>query len=229
MNQFKLKIIQSTVSGYDKIALKFHNTRLSFFGDLKFVKKYVKQGSKILDFGCGNGRLAGFLADKDCQYLGLDVSKKLIEIAKENHSGKNTAFLKIDPFSKLETLYGSFDLVFSIAVFHHFPDYEYRLKRALELQKTLKKDGLIVVSVWNLWQKKYFLEILKEMLRKISGKSKVGFCDVFISFKENDFSFQRYHHAFTLFELKRLFKKAGFVELESLNTGKNLVFIGKKK
>jgi len=229
MNSNNLKIIKSIVRGYNKIALKFHHTRLSFFRDLKFVKNYVPKNATVLDFGCGNGRLAEFLKGSYKKYQGLDVSKNLIKIAQDNHRGKKTQFKKIRPFEKLRPFYNSFDIVFSIAVFHHFPSQKYRKERAEELFRVLKPEGIVVVSVWNLWQKKYFKEILREALRKIAGSSKLGWGDLVVSFKEKSFVFKRYHHAYTQKSLKRLFEKAGFTTVKTINTGRNIVYIGKKE
>ncbi len=228
MNSHHLAIIKSVITGYDKIALKFHHTRLSFFRDLRFVKNYVSKDSSVLDFGCGNGRLAEFLEGEYKEYLGLDVSKNLIKIAKEKHQNEKTKFQKIRPFEKLSPFYESFDIAFSIAVFHHFPENRYRMERAREILRTLRPGGLIIVSVWNLWQRKYYKEILKEIFKKIAGSSNLGWGDLTVSFKENSFVFKRYHHAYTKRSLERLFIKAGFKTVKTINTGRNLVYIGQK-
>lgn len=51
------KILQETEAGYDLMAGKFSETRKYFWRGLEFIADYTKEGDKILDFGCGNGRL----------------------------------------------------------------------------------------------------------------------------------------------------------------------------
>ena len=51
---------------------------------MKFLFKDLKEGEKILDLGCGNGRWYKIFKEKKVDYFGLDNSEKLIEIAKEN-------------------------------------------------------------------------------------------------------------------------------------------------
>lgn len=75
---------------------------------------------KILDFGCGDG--TGFTYAKmffpNCEYVGIDVSEKSIEIARKNNFQDRANFIAYDgrriPFEN-ET----FDLVFAACVFHH--------------------------------------------------------------------------------------------------------------
>lgn len=52
----------------------------------------LKSGQSLLDIGCGSGVLAPYLAAKGIHYTGVDISPKLIAIAKRNHS-KNGKFL----------------------------------------------------------------------------------------------------------------------------------------
>ena len=52
----------------------------------------LKSGQSLLDIGCGSGVLAPYLSAKGIHYTGLDISPKLITIAKRNHS-KNGKFL----------------------------------------------------------------------------------------------------------------------------------------
>ncbi len=47
------------------------------------------EGKKILDFGCGFGGLYDFLKEKKvyCDYTGVDINPKFIEVAKKKHPG----------------------------------------------------------------------------------------------------------------------------------------------
>jgi len=223
------KILSELETGYDLIADKFSSTRAFWWRDLKFMKDMVRPGDKILDFGCGNGRLAGFLNEiwsepafakaSAGKFVGVDVSQKLIDIAKQKYSSEKTKFIKIDSLSaKLPFENNYFDMVFSIAVFHHFPSEEYALGIVKELHRVLKPGGKIIVTVWNLWQKQYL---------KYHQKSTKNWIDANIPFKSGEKVFSRYHHPFRMGELKSLFCEAGFKTLKT-KEGWNLLYIGEK-
>lgn len=240
------KILQETERGYDLMAEKFSQTRKHFWRGLEFIRQYAKSGDTVLDFGCGNGRLLELISDvSDIQYLGTDVSQKLVDIAKQHYQKPNVSFSKIAagqttlPFAD-----NFFNTIYSIAVFHHFPSKEYRIAVAKEIYRVTKKDGYAVVTVWNLWpasrrqavsasrggQKKYIKNIFRNWWEKIFGTSTLGWNDCYISFANNaGEKFQRFHHAFTVNEFKKLFAKAGFsIERCEIVDGRNIILIGKK-
>jgi len=224
------KILNETEEGYDSMSVKFSETRKYFWRGLEFIGDYTKDGDRILDFGCGNGRLLELIGGvQDMQYYGIDVSQKLIDIAEKRYP--NQTFQKIDLLqTTLPVADDYFNTVYSIAVFHHFPSKKYREDVAKELYRVTKKDGRIIITVWNLYQKRYKKNILCNWKNKIFRKSNLDWNDCYISFTDNEGKkFQRFHHAFTKRELKKLFSSAGF-EIEKCETinGRNIVLIGKK-
>ncbi|MDI6778315.1 MAG: methyltransferase domain-containing protein [Patescibacteria group bacterium] len=213
------KILSDLERGYDLIADKFSGTRSFMWRDLGFVRGMVRRGDKVLDFGCGNGRLAGFLKNNYQEYVGVDISQRLIDIAKQKYSSEKTKFIKADAnFNKLPFKDDYFDVIFSIAVFHHFPSKEYALRITKELYRVLKPGGKIIVTVWNLWQKQYL---------KYHQKTSKSWIDANIPFKSGEKVFKRYHHPFQIRELEELFREIGFKTLES-KEGWNLLYIGEK-
>jgi ubiquinone/menaquinone biosynthesis C-methylase UbiE len=236
------KILQETETGYDLISEKFSQTRKHFWRGLEFLKDYTHPGDRVFDFGCGNGRLLELIGDvPDVEYYGADVSQKLIDIAKERYVAVNANFSKINPIQDTLPFESDFfNTTYSIAVFHHFPSKEYRDRIAQELYRVTKKDGYVIITVWNLWpaaaslwrgkQKKYFKNILRNLFDKVKGKSELEIKDCMISFTDNNgVKFQRFHHAFTKRELKKLFEKAGFkIERCEIVDGRNILLVGKK-
>lgn len=224
------KILNETESGYDLMADKFSETRKFFWRGMEFIGNYAKDGDRILDFGCGNGRLLKLFPDKKIDYTGVDISQKLVDLARNKYLEESRSFLKIDPSQpSLPFEDDFFNSVYSIAVFHHFSK-EHAEKMARELYRVIKPGGYVIVTVWNLWQKQYLKNILKNWRDKILGRSDLDWNDCHITFKNNQGeTFHRFHHAFMKRELGKIFEKAGFkTEKCNLINGKNIIFIGKK-
>jgi ubiquinone/menaquinone biosynthesis C-methylase UbiE len=224
------EILSETERGYDEMSEKFSETRSRFWHGLEFISKYTKDGYRILDFGCGNGRLLELFTDKNIDYLGLDVSEKLIGLAREKYPEMADKFQKISGSSSLTFPENSFNATYSIAVFHHLPSAALRLKITKELFRVLKPQGAIVVTVWNLWQRKYLKYIILNWFGKFLGKSGLNWNDCYIPFKDNQGKvFQRYHHAWTRRELKSIFEAVGFkIEKCEIIDRKNILLIGRK-
>ncbi|MBU2598221.1 MAG: methyltransferase domain-containing protein [Actinobacteria bacterium] len=206
-------LLKKTKRDYEEIAEHFSETRVKLWKDIIFLADFVKDGDKILDLGCGNGRLFELFRDKKIDYIGIDLSKKLIEIARDKYKNyPNVKFLVRDA---LDTGFdeNSFDLVYSIALLHQIPSKKYRLQSLNEVNRILKSEGFLILTVWNLWQKKYIKYVLRTFILKlkIPFLTKLDFKDTFIPWKKrNGTTINRYFHAFTINELKGLIKKAGF-------------------
>lgn len=212
------KILDKLQEDYNDIAESFSRTREKNWSEIYFLKDFVFNGDKILDVGCGNGRLFDIFNSKKIEYFGVDFSKKLIEIARRKYlpsisSDKDTYSEKVFPtFIRVNALNlpfedNFFDQVFCIAVFHHIPSKKKRIEFLNEIRRVLKKHGEVHLTVWNLWTRKYVSKIFKEGIKKLFGKSKLDYCDVFIPFDKKR---NRYYHCFRRSELKKLFLESGF-------------------
>ncbi len=137
-------LIDKTKKDYNKIALDFSNTRQSFWNDSLFLLKYIKKNEKLLDLGCGNGRLYKMVKDLGVLYTGIDLSEDLVKKAQESFPGINfiTGSALDLPFDD-----NSFDKVISIAVLHHIPSLELRKRFFKEAYRVLKKDGQLILTV----------------------------------------------------------------------------------
>jgi len=56
-------------------------------GEARFVDAMAPRGARILDAGCGPGRLGGHLAAIGHDVVGVDVDPVLIEAAEHDHPG----------------------------------------------------------------------------------------------------------------------------------------------
>jgi tRNA (uracil-5-)-methyltransferase TRM9 len=225
------EIIKSVKESFNLIAEDFSLTRERLWEDIKFLFDHLQKGEKVLDLGCGNGRFYPWFQEKEVEYVGIDFSPRLIEIAKKNFSQGNfylgNAFEL--PFKNSE-----FNAVFAIALLHHIPSNELRLKTLSEIKRVLKKDGLFALTVWNLWQKRYFKYLISEFKKKVLGKSQLDFKDCYIPWCKGKVKVQRYCHAFTLRELKKIIQKSNFHILQAGHTERegykpNIYVLARKK
>jgi SAM-dependent methyltransferase len=56
-------------------------------GEARLVDTMVPRGARILDAGCGTGRVGGFLAAAGHDVVGVDLDPELIAAAREEHPG----------------------------------------------------------------------------------------------------------------------------------------------
>lgn len=209
-------LLEVVKNNYEEIASEFHESRKKpLWPKLQGLANLVPSGSYILDAGCGNGRLFKAFEKKKVNYLGVDQSKNLIELAKKD--------LKKMPYQQVEFLVSDlltlsnihtvdFDFVFCIAVLHHIPGRDLRIALLKQLKNKVKQDGKIIISVWKLWKNKKMRWLaVKFFLLRMLGKNQMDFGDLIFSWKSNkkhELS-KRYYHAFTKWEFKKIIKEAG--------------------
>lgn len=56
-------------------------------GEARFIDAMAPRGARILDAGCGPGRVGGALAERGHEVVGVDVDPVMIAAAEEDHPG----------------------------------------------------------------------------------------------------------------------------------------------
>jgi ubiquinone/menaquinone biosynthesis C-methylase UbiE len=189
-------LLKKTRRDYNRLAAIFTTKRERLTPDILALKKYAQDGDKILDLGCGYGRLSQLFNDKKI---------------------KNHKFIKSDTFL-VPFKNNNFDKIFCLSVIHHIPSVIYRLKFLREIKRLLKPKGKLILTAWSVWANPRIRRIiLKYKIRKILGLNKMDFRDVLFPFKNErgEILANRYIHCFDAKELKELVKKAGFKILET--------------
>jgi ubiquinone/menaquinone biosynthesis C-methylase UbiE len=212
------KIIRKVEKDYDLIAKEWNTTRTFLrAGQMKIGEK-IKKEQRVLDIGCGNGILYSLFAQKAIDYTGLDISSKLLALARKRinqiKSSKDKVRLVKGNILALPFSDNYFDWVFAFAVLHHLPSQELQRQAVKEIFRVLKSKGKVVISVWNLFsdylEKKFHLS---EWIKKRPP-----------GWEENDFlipwkatpqkKIERYIYRFTPRELKELFQLEGFKNIK---------------
>lgn len=220
---YSKEILQKVVDDYDQIASEFDLSRHQHWKEFESFLAHIKKGDKILDLGCGNGRLYQYLAkQKKVDYIGVDNSKNLLSAAKKNNP---KATFKEGNLLEIPLKNHSIDVITCIAAFHHIPTNKLRQKALTEMQRVLKPNGKLILSVWNLFQPKYKKYIWKSRIKSLLTLGKHEARGTLIPWAHS--GIERYYYAFKAKELRNLLEKANFRVLTEEHHN-NLVFICQK-
>ncbi len=235
------EFLEKNKEDWELLADEFSHTRHNPWFEFWDLIEYVKEGDRVLDLGCGNGRLCNLLKNKKAEYVGVDQSEKLIALAKKKFQDQKSEFKIQNSKCKfvvanaldLEEKFpqNEFNVIFTIAFLHHIPSRELRLRVLRACGGILKPGGFLICAVWNLYQPK--LVVKYGTWSVIFGKK-----DIFIPFKTKKGTISRYYHVFGKRELVRLVEKAGFKTKKCYYVqkgrktkwleGYNLILIGQK-
>jgi ubiquinone/menaquinone biosynthesis C-methylase UbiE len=106
-------------------------SKWSITRNLEYMQQYAEfcgliEKDTLLDVACGTGEYAIFCAQKIEKVCGVDLSNKMIEVAKKNADAlqlKNISF-DVQDVLKLPFESNQFSIVNCKSAFHHFDDYE---------------------------------------------------------------------------------------------------------
>ena len=142
---------------------KFNPIRIKYIKDniiKKFNLNYSNKPLKtinILDIGCGGGLLSEPMSRLGANVVGIDASKKNIEVAKF-HAKKNK--LKINYICaspEILKIQKKFDVILNMEIVEHVEDINFFIKKSSEL---LKKNGLMFIATLNKTLKSYMFAIV---------------------------------------------------------------------
>jgi 2-polyprenyl-6-hydroxyphenyl methylase / 3-demethylubiquinone-9 3-methyltransferase len=141
---------------FNPIRIKYIKDNIIKDFKLKGLEKPLKN-IDVLDIGCGGGLLSEPIHRLGANVLGIDASKKNIEIAKY-HAKKNK--LKINYIAcspeKLR-IKKKFDVILNMEIVEHVDDVNFFIKAS---SKFLKKNGLMFIATLNKTLKSYMFAII---------------------------------------------------------------------
>jgi SAM-dependent methyltransferase len=111
-------------------------------------RAFLKGKKRILDGGCGNGRVTALLhmnSDEDAELVGIDLTAA--HVASENLKGlENVSVFQKDLLDDLSDI-GTFDFIYSQEVLHHTANPK---KSFDNLVKLLRPEGEIAIYVYKI-------------------------------------------------------------------------------
>ncbi len=103
---------------------------------------------RVLEIGCGIGRMTAALARRFREVEGIDVSEEMTRRARAALAGTPNARVSVANGADLAGFAsGSFDFVFSYLVFQHIPDPEITKGYLREIGRVLREGGWMHVQV----------------------------------------------------------------------------------
>jgi len=209
-----------TKQDYESIGKHFSKTERSLWPEMKKYLKKVEKNEKVLDVGCGEGRLLQGI--KTPHYTGIDFSPTLLEIARKRYPKRKFILRDITTQKGWKGL-KEYHKIFCVAVIHHLSTKKEQVFVMRQIKKHLEKDGTAYISIWNLWQSKFWGEHCRSVLKKIQMKN---WRVVEIPFRQGEE--KRLYLALGKRRLKKLSKEVDLTVTEVKKTGKNIWLVVKK-
>jgi tRNA (uracil-5-)-methyltransferase TRM9 len=202
---------------YSEFARPFSETRSSAQTRLDRIVAYIGDDVKILDVGCGNGRLAERLEKegRHVAYWGVDASPELIAIA----NGRKALWRRVAvdftvaditlPNWDAGLSADSFDIAVALAVLHHVPSFELRCQLLRDIRARVKPGGDLVMTNWH-------FERNERLRKKVVPWEQVGLDEADLEPGDALMTWQRggvgyrYCHLITISEVLRIAEQSGF-------------------
>lgn len=153
-------------------------------------RPFLSSNMQILDIACGTGGLGFLLYPFMCkEYVGMDISSEMIAQAERGvREGEMKKFF-VGRVDNIPYADNTFDVIFCLNAFHHFPDPAHALG---EIYRVLKRGGIYIMldNVNDDILKKIWIRIMTFLCKEkdVSFRGRSAFEDLFV---ETGFSVMR--------------------------------------
>lgn len=197
-NDFYQQLQASLMKSYYSKESTFLNYIKSLFYKSIYSPLPKNKIGKILDVGCGNGLYLSQLQENGWDVYGIDMSSDAVKFAKDEFGLKN---VKQGVLEDVDYPSNMFDVI----TMHHVIEHLYNPIKVLQkINKSLKKNGLLVISTPNIdsinfsFFKKYWFPLETPRHTYLFNKKtmsnladKAGFKIVKVSYDKSSHSFIR--------------------------------------
>lgn len=102
---------------------------------------------KLLDFGCGVGRMTRAFSNFFASCTGIDVSENMVSLAQKYNAERPRCEFIASRTATLPFENGTFDAVFSVLVLQHLPTKQMILRYISEFVRVAKDNGVIIFQL----------------------------------------------------------------------------------
>jgi len=205
---------------YDKISEKFSQTRQKTRPEIDLMLDYIldfsknKKKVKILDLWCGDWRLLGLILKKwiNVEYVWVDLSKNLIEIAKKQNPKYEFVHCDMIDFIK-NTKQDSIDIVITLASYQHILNWSDRIIFAKLVYRSLCYWWKWISINWSMsdwFRSKYQKYILFAKFKSIISLWFWDCKNIKIPFVIWKNRYLRDYHIFDILEIKKIWLYSWF-------------------
>ncbi len=124
-----------------------------YVAEAEYIDNLIRLNSSntktILDMGCGTGKHAELLCDKNYLVHGIDLSEEMLKIAESRRKGKESKLRFSHSNIQELNLNKKFDAVVSLFHVMSYQNSNEELTKAFEVVKThLNNDGIFIFDFW---------------------------------------------------------------------------------
>jgi tRNA (uracil-5-)-methyltransferase TRM9 len=215
---------------YGRFAEEFSDTRSPERVNIDPLNPYLRDGTSILDAGCGNGRLAERLDQEghSLTYAGVDAVPQLIQIARSKaaalrHTSASYYLADVTSpgWTKQLQAYHPFDVVVALALLHHIPGTEPRLQVLRDLHSLLCPGGVLIMSNWQFMNDEHLRSKVVPWPTVGIQQEALEPGDALLDWKRGGTGY-RYVHQFGETEVESLSNQSGFRVLNQFRADEGL-------
>ena len=126
----------------DRYAKRAVSDEASYAATLDIARSYLPEDASVLEIGCGTGSTALRMAGDVAQYLGTDISPRMIEIAEQKTKDTGVSHVRFQAAVAEADVGGPFDAVLAFNLLHLLED----VPQVLDQANAMLKSGGVIVS-----------------------------------------------------------------------------------
>jgi ubiquinone/menaquinone biosynthesis C-methylase UbiE len=120
--------------------------------EINAISKYLKDGTTVLDVGCGNGYSTLRFAERhEIQISGIDFSEEMINFSEQSlkrsaSTLKGSVSFSVQDVLSLDFPENSFDIVITERCLQNLSSWELQCKAIINISRVLKPSGLFLMN-----------------------------------------------------------------------------------
>jgi len=208
----------NSISRWEQIEKNPPKSYSQFFKkEYKFLEKNISSNFLVLDIGCGTGRIMEILSKISKKVIGIDNDISAVKKCETRSKKLNNVKIFLESVQKIHFKDDSFDAIVCLNLFENLS--KLRNKALLEIRRVLKKEGILILSVYN----EVALEERLKVYRKIETENFKVLDNGKVKFNDGLTSEQ-----FSKEQIKEILDKTGF-KIYDITKGKIYYLIKAKK